>query len=65
MPVMSSAVAVQTVGELDAKLTGKPEEAAAERIRGLVRSSEPGLLKVMVWLADVMENDCVTGIAAK
>ena len=64
VPVASSAMVVQTVGELDVKLTGKPDVAIAERAGVLERGTEPGLLNAMVWPAATMENDCVTGVAA-
>jgi hypothetical protein len=56
---------VQTVKVVDAKLTGKPEEAVALTVNGAVPNTRfASAPKVMVWVACVTWKLWLTGVAA-
>ena len=64
MPTVSKAVVVQTDGVVEANAKVRPDDAIAVRVKLPVSSWLPGLLNVIVCVALLIENDCVTGIAA-
>ena len=56
---------VQVVAVVDAKLTGKPDDAVAETVNGGLPSTWLGKgANVMVCASFVIWNDWVTGVAA-
>ena len=64
VPVVRNAVGMHTEGVVDAKPTFNPDEAMAARTGVVPNAWLPGLLNVMLCVAAVTENDCVTGVAA-
>ena len=49
---------------LEVKVTLKPEVEVAVKVGEVPKACEPGLVKVMVWLAAVMLKLCWTWVAA-